>query len=325
MAVRRRKSSSKKTRGAPSTDEKATFETKKTRGGLWMVFGLVLVAGIGALWGILLPFNADAPAETARTLVEESPIPEKPRFTTYGGFEILRTIPHDSNSYTQGLELHNGLLYESAGHYNQSNLRQVNPEDGSVVKQTPLEAQYFAEGITRYRRRWIQLTWREKTALFYDDYLNLLDRKAYNTTNGDGWGICFDPQDDVLYVVDGSQYLHKWDPETLEEQSKVEVKWQRQGMEKPERLIYLNELEWDASTGTVLANLLFQNVILRIDPKDGFVTKIYDFNNLWADRPDDADVFNGIALTEEPDEIWVTGKWWPSMYLVRLLETHPYA
>jgi len=38
------------------------------------------------------------------------------------GYTIVAEYPHDTSAYTQGLEFHNGKLYESTGDYNNSSL-----------------------------------------------------------------------------------------------------------------------------------------------------------------------------------------------------------
>src|SRR5579862_5397808 len=81
---------------------------------------------------------------------------------------VLKQIKHDPTTFTEGLELHNGVMYESGGLYGTSTLRVVDPETGIVSQKIPLDAKYFAEGITVVGQNLIQLTWKENTALVYD-------------------------------------------------------------------------------------------------------------------------------------------------------------
>src|SRR3712207_6481192 len=46
--------------------------------------------------------------------------------------EVLAEIPHDPSAYTQGLELHEGTLYEGTGLEGESELRVVDPATGDV-------------------------------------------------------------------------------------------------------------------------------------------------------------------------------------------------
>jgi len=103
------------------------------------------------------------------------------------------------------------------------------------------------------------------------------------------------------------------------------------GIALPGNIIgHLNELEWDASTGTLLANKWIEEVVVRIDPTTGLVIRVYDFSRLYPRddrvRPPEGysreDVFNGIAVLPNTDgkEWLLTGKYWPYMYRIRIKE-----
>ena len=74
-------------------------------------------------------------------------------------------------------------------------------------------------------------------------------------------------------------------------------------------------------SGDLLANVWFQDRILRIDLESGNVKEVYEFSGLWPkdDRPKEADCFNGIAVDHERDTVYLTGKLWPKVYEVRLI------
>ena len=82
-------------------------------------------------------------------------------------------------------------------------------------------------------------------------------------------------------------------------------------------------------TMRILANIWYQDVIVSINPHTGKVEREYDFTDLYPHEIRDAgaDCLNGISITgatnkdgEEGVELWVTGKLWPNMYRVRLLQ-----
>ena len=121
-------------------------------------------------------------------------------------FYLLRHMRHDRSSFTQGLVLHNGYLYESSGLYGRSSLRAVDPETGAVVKMVKLESKYFAEGITIVDDKLYMLTYHEKVLLVFDLHsLSLLHSIPINTMTGEGWGLTNDGTH--LIVSDGSQFL----------------------------------------------------------------------------------------------------------------------
>jgi glutamine cyclotransferase len=195
-----------------------------------------------------------------------------------------------------------------------------------------MDDQYFGEGLCSYtdsesgQRRLIQLTWKKQTGFLYDPVsLQLLDSFSYSTTTSEGWGITFQAETREFLVSDGSQYLHTWSADSItplfQETSKVAVSFQRQDMQQAETLKRINELEWDPfHSDSVLANVWYQDSIVRIDIASGFVTKIYDLTSLFPNRPSGADVLNGIAVTSVANEIWVTGKLWPNMFRILLVD-----
>ena len=80
------------------------------------------------------------------------------------GLTLISSHQHDSEAFTQGLEMHNGLLYESTGLYGHSSLREVDPLSGQVIRQTDLDESLFAEGITIVGDSIVMLTWKEGVA-----------------------------------------------------------------------------------------------------------------------------------------------------------------
>lgn len=238
--------------------------------------------------------------------------------TRQGTFALLETVPHDPTAFTQGLvalsdQNNKVLLYEGTGLYGQSEIRQVDLKSGSVIQSHALSNQYFGEGITYFTEngqgRLLQLTWKSKTGFVYDSStLDPLGKFSFTTTNNEGWGITTTPN--YFVVSDGSSYLHLWSKSTLKEVRKVQVKMRKQGSSSTS-IQRINEIEWDSITNTVLANVWFRDIILRIDLETGFVQTIYDLANLFPviERPASADVLNGIALVpNSPGQIWVTGE-----------------
>jgi len=119
--------------------------------------------------------------------------------------EVINEYPHDTDAFTQGLLLHDGLFYESTGRYGQSTLRQVQPETGEVLQSVNLPAYLFAEGLALVDGTLIQLTWQENIALLYDLEAfsqGQLSQAGMVTYPGEGWGLCYDGE--TAYRSDGS-------------------------------------------------------------------------------------------------------------------------
>ena len=73
--------------------------------------------------------------------------------------------------------------------------------------------------------------------------------------------------------------------------------------------------------GEILANVWNTNRIARISPTTGQVTAWIDCTGLLPPREaKGADVMNGIAYDAAADRLFVTGKLWPRLFEVRVLE-----
>ncbi|GAB4007778.1 hypothetical protein GCM10029992_62430 [Glycomyces albus] len=124
---------------------------------------------------------------------------------------------------------------------------------------------------------------------------------------GEGWGICHDGE--RLIMSDGSPTLTFRDPETFEPQGTVEVELDGEPLQQ------INELE--CVDGQVWANVWQTDQIVRIDPGSGQVTAVVDAAGLLTeDEATGADVLNGIAAAEDEGTFYITGKLWPTMFLV---------
>ena len=82
--------------------------------------------------------------------------------------EILRTLPHDQSSFTQGLELQGSSIFESSGLYGHSRISEIDTQNGEIIRQTMIDDSYFGEGITVKGQTIIMLTWRAGVALEFD-------------------------------------------------------------------------------------------------------------------------------------------------------------
>ncbi|MDQ1257077.1 MAG: glutaminyl-peptide cyclotransferase, partial [Candidatus Hydrogenedentes bacterium] len=85
-------------------------------------------------------------------------------------------------------------------------------------------------------------------------------------------------------------------------------------------VVYLNELEW--FEGKILANVWRTDRIAQIDVDTGRVTGWIDLTGLLPaeDRTARTDVLNGIAYDEETKRLFVTGKRWPKLFEIELVQ-----
>lgn len=218
---------------------------------------------------------------------------------------VEETFPHDPDAFTQGLELHEGSMFESVGLYEKSDVRRVDIATGDVLASTPTPSGLFAEGLTRVEDRLVQLTWKAGKAYVWDlETLNLLQELDYE---GQGWGLCYNGTE--LVMTNGSANLQFRDPTTFELLRTVPV--QLGG----EAVLSLNELE--CVNADVYINVWMTDQIIRVDQATGQVNAVIDATDLAQPRPAGSNVLNGIAYDSASGTFYVTGKLWPTMHRVR--------
>jgi glutaminyl-peptide cyclotransferase len=224
------------------------------------------------------------------------------------GYTVVHTYPHDPRAFTQGLQYVDGFLYEGTGQNGQSSIRKVKLETGEVVQRRDIAAQYFGEGITVWKSELVQLTWQSGVALVYDRQ-TFAPRRTFRYS-GEGWGLT---EDGVgLVMSDGTDSLRFLDPETFAERRRLKV------TATGEAVRNLNELEF--VKGEIFANVWMTDYVARIDPTSGKVTGWIDLRGLLTDRERaSTDVLNGIAYDSAGDRLFVTGKWWPKVFEIKLL------
>ena len=68
-------------------------------------------------------------------------------------------------------------------------------------------------------------------------------------------------------------------------------------------------------------NIYGKDIILIVDPISGLVTGRINVENIFNRKNynDKIDVMNGIAYNKINNSIIITGKWWPSMYEIKIL------
>ena len=220
---------------------------------------------------------------------------------------VIRSWPHDTAAYTQGLAIYRGRLLESTGLLGKSEVRDVDATTGSVRRKVALPTNEFGEGITVVGDRLYQLTWRGGRGHIYDPTtLTPVDSFTYA---GEGWGLTTDGH--LLYMSDGTSRIRVVDPTGFRELRTIQVR------ERDSTVWMLNELEW--VRGELWANVYETDLIARIDPTTGRVAGWIDLGNLLtaAERQDvttRGGVANGIAFDSVRNRVYVTGKLWPRMF-----------
>lgn len=263
-----------------------------------LIFAAILIA-VAILFILKNKKHPDTPPD--------NPPPDAPKIISYS---ILTTYPHDTSSFTQGLIIYNGELYESTGgeSNNANQVMRVDLKTGKVQKLASIDKKYFGEGITILHDTVYQLTWKNKIVFVY----TLKDFKKIKEfpINTEGWGMTTNGKE--LIVSDGSSNLYYYDPSSFQLLRTQEV------TESGSLSHNLNELEY--IDGFIYANQWQYPYILKIDPSSGKIIAKADLNEVWnmvKAKDPQADVPNGIAYDAATKKIYVTGKLWPDLYEIQ--------
>lgn len=223
---------------------------------------------------------------------------------------VTGEFPHDPQAFIQGLALEGDTLFEGTGQYGRSTLRKIDLSTGQIIAQQDLHPSYFGEGVTIFGDRIYQLTWKERVCIVYDK-ATLKPLGVFNYSD-QGWGLAAD--DRFLYMSDGSNRIRVLDPTTFKPVRKLRVRDGRRNINN------LNELEF--VDGHLLANVWYEDQIAKIDPQSGRVVAWIDCSHVYpaATRPDREHVLNGIAHDPDSGRTFITGKNWPKMYEIEILD-----
>jgi len=233
---------------------------------------------------------------------------DEPRSISYS---LVNTFPHDTSSFTEGLLIYKGKLYESTGNYGTSHLIEADLVTGKPVKKIPIDKKYFGEGISIIRDTIYQLTYKEHTGFAYT--LDFKKIREFPVTLEQGWGMTTDGNE--LIVSDGTSNIYFYDPATFK-------LLRTQTVTDGGTLGFnINELEY--IDGYIYANKWQDPYILKIDPSSGKVIGKIDITKVWEavrSKDPEADVPNGIAYDPATKKIYITGKFWPDLYEIQFGE-----
>lgn len=269
---------------------------------------IFLLSPLMAAWILLLNFSGASAQDPGQSDRSSAP---------FYGYRIVGTYPHDPGAFTQGLIYHDGFLYESTGLHGASSMRKVDLGTGEILKRYDLLEKYFGEGITFCGDHLIQLTYQSKIGFIYDPDLQPVGSFSYST---EGWGLTCDGRH--LILSDGTATLRWLDAKTFRIAREITV------THRGRPVMSLNELEFVKDE--IFANIWKTDLIARISPDTGEVTGWIDLGGLsqqaqaaGADSKFTAahsiDVLNGIAYDKQEDRLFVTGKFWPKLFEIRLI------
>jgi glutaminyl-peptide cyclotransferase len=273
-----------------------------------MTRNAILTTALASAGVVALLAGPLRPGRGAEPPPDSAAQPSPARGTPVYQHRVVRSYPHDRKAFTQGLVYRDGVFYESTGLYGESSLRKVAIETGEVLRRHDVEARYFAEGLSEWGETLVQLTWTTGVAIAYDrETFKEVRRFAYT---GEGWGLT--RTDRHFVMSDGSATLKLLDPSTFAQVSTLQVR------DEHGPVTALNELEM--VRGVIFANVWQSYRIAMIAPDSGMVSGWLDLTGLLpASERSRVDVLNGIAYDGHGDRLFVTGKWWPTVFQVEVI------
>ncbi len=224
-------------------------------------------------------------------------------------YQVVNSYPHLITSYTEGLEYYNGYIYEGTGENGESHIYQINLKTGQPTKTFKMDKIYFGEGITILNNKIYQLTYHAQKGFVYNlDDFSVID--SFRFISQQGWGLTNDGKN--LIMSDGSHNLTWINPNDFSIVKTLQV------ANKLGLLSNLNELEY--VDGMIYANIYTTNVLVKIDSETGKVLSEINLSGI-SDMHDNGqiDYMNGIAYDKENDRLFVTGKWWPRLFEIKLV------
>lgn len=230
-------------------------------------------------------------------------------------YSVVNAFPHDTTSFTEGLLVHDGQLYESTGHVEEvpstrSLFGIVDLKTGKIQPKVELDKKkYFGEGIVFLDGKVYQLTYQTKIGFVYDAK-TFKKIGEFTFPSEEGWGMTTDGK--YLIMSDGSSNINYLDPNNFKLVKVLGV------TDNNGPVANINELE--LINGFIYANVYTTNYILKIDPSSGKVVGKMDFTTLDMEAKNkypEAKEMNGIAYDSVAKKVYVTGKLWPNIYEVK--------
>ena len=227
-------------------------------------------------------------------------------------YGLSNTYPHDTTSFTEGLVIHKGKLYESTGSpddmpQTRSLIGELDLTNGKINKKIELDRRkYFGEGIVFLNDKLYQLTYQNKLGFVYDA-ITFKKLGEFVFPVKEGWGMTTDGT--LLIISDGTNILTCLDPANFQTVKTINVTDPNGAVSK------LNELEY--INGFIYANVYTTSYVIKIDPGTGNVIGKIDLSSLVneakAKYPGSLEL-NGIAYDPLKGTAYVTGKMWPHIY-----------
>ena len=257
----------------------------------------------------LIACNSNVSTETDNHLTKEN------ASTPIINYALVNTYPHDTTSFTEGLLIYKGQLYESTGSPENMPLTKslfgtFDIISGKINTKVMLDRnKYFGEGITFLNEKVYQLTYQNKIGFIYDAK-TFKKLGEFHIPGKEGWGMTTDST--YLIMSDGTNLLYYVDPIDFKTIKTILVENKKGPGMKINELEYINNF--------IYANVYETNSIIKIDPGSGKIVGLLDLvslaNEAKARYPGSMEM-NGIAYDPVSRMVYISGKMWPTLYRIQ--------
>jgi glutaminyl-peptide cyclotransferase len=227
-------------------------------------------------------------------------------------YAVKKTYPHDTTSFTEGLLVHEGSIYESTGSpddmpQTRSLIGNIDLATGKINKKVELDREkYFGEGIVFLKEKIYQLTYKNKKGFIYDAK-TFKKLGEFEFPSAEGWGMTTDGS--YLIMSDGTHTITYLDPADFKTKKTINVTSNKGAETKINELEFINKF--------IYANVYETNTIIKIDTATGKVAGRLELGSLAIEaksRYPGSMEMNGIAYDSVLNKVYVTGKMWPALY-----------
>lgn len=219
-----------------------------------------------------------------------------------GRVELLGSMPHEGNAWTEGLLVSEGILWESTGLRGKSQVRGLDKQTGDVLWSAANPDGFFNEGLVRAFGKTYLLTYTERMAYLFDQSA-AKPYMGFASYEGQGWGLT--ATQTSLVNSNGTATLFYRDPVTFEVTKEAPIRFGGAPVER------LNELEYDGTY--IWANQWQTPYVYRIREDDPSQVTRYTLPEDFC--PEGTP--NGIAWDQEQDVFYLTGQTCARIWRVR--------
>ena len=229
-------------------------------------------------------------------------------------YTVTARFAHDTTSFTEGLLVHKGQLFESTGHTDtyassRSLLGILDTSNGKIKVKAEIDKEkYFGEGIVFLKDKLYELTEDTQIGFIYDTATYKKTGEFHYDTQG--WALTTNGAH--LIMSDGSSNIIYRDPIHFKPVKTLNV------TDNNGPVSNINELE--LINGFIYANQWLTDYIIKIDTTTGNVVGRINLGALKDEAKaayGGAIETNGIAFDAAADKVYVTGKLWPFLYEIK--------